>query len=192
MERERFRPWGRAGGSAGTRIRSVLNPGKETSRELGKVDVLHLKAGDVVRVVMPSGGAYGPPGERSRDAILADVQNGLLDARQAELQYGSAASTSAGRRMTHDTSGQAQAASRAPSDTFVFGPERDAYEASFPQALQRSMVDAILACPHAMRQHLRDRIWTEMVKPALAAGRRIPSAEFQSYLDALTERAGRA
>lgn len=192
MERERFRPWGRAGGGAGTKIRSILNPGKKTARELGKIDVLHLKAGDVVRIEMPSGGGYGPPSQRSPDAVLADVQSGLLDARQAEAQYSppaSASATPAGRGVA---SRQPQSATDAESDLFVFGPERDAYERSFPQALQRRMVDSLLGCPHAVRRHLRERIWVEVVKPALARRRRIDPAKFDAYLDAMTAESARA
>lgn len=157
MERERFRPWGRNGGSAGTLIRSVLNPGREDARELGKVDVLHLQQGDVVRIEMPSGGAYGAPEHRPDLARITDAENNLVMTSQSE------------------------AAGDDPP-MFVFGPERDAYERCFPQPLQRLLVDWLLERPFAIRRHLRDEVWKKLVKPRFDQGEPIDRATLEAFL----------
>ena len=46
MERYTFRPWGRLGGKAGTTGFTLLNPGTNARRNVGKIDVLYLEPGD--------------------------------------------------------------------------------------------------------------------------------------------------
>lgn len=160
MERERFRPWGRFGGCPGTRIRSVMNPGTNHARELGKIDVLHLKIGEVVRIEMPSGGGYGLRELREHLLRERDARDGFIGPVTAVSPEASAARTE-----------------------FVFGPERDHYEAIFPEPLQRKLVAVLLSGPVSTRQYLRGRIWHELVKPALETGRPVSLDELLSLLD---------
>lgn len=164
MEREIFRPWGRDGGSAGTRISSVLNPGTPREQELGKIDVLHLGPGDVVRITMPSGGGFGHPFAREPAQILRDVEDGLIAPEQAAREFGVVI-----RKGTVDETAT-RAIRQQPLSTpvtFTYGPERERYERVYPPTLQERVVAALLGYPAALRQHLRDRLWREIVKPAL-------------------------
>jgi N-methylhydantoinase B len=189
MERERFRPWGRHGGDAGTLIRSTLHPGTDRENELGKVDVLHLGPGDRVRIEMPSGGGYGPAVRRSITAIEADLRDGILGRDKVEADYAV--------RLDGETVDPAATATLranptpAPTPIFTFGPERDAYERVFPQELQRRAVEMLLKCPAAARRHLRDRLWTESVKPALEQLRPLDKSEFVAKLDGMVAQAQR-
>jgi N-methylhydantoinase B len=47
-----------------------------------------LKPGDVIDVRYPGGGGFGPPGERSPEALAADVESGLVSAELAKEVYG--------------------------------------------------------------------------------------------------------
>ena len=76
MERFRFVPWGLLGGRCGTPARTVLNFGRPDERELGKIDVVELNAGDTITILTPGGGGYGDPLERDPEAVLADVRRG--------------------------------------------------------------------------------------------------------------------
>ena len=51
LNRFHFRPWGVNGGAAGRIGEVVVNPGKPDERSIGKIKVLKLKRGDVVRMI---------------------------------------------------------------------------------------------------------------------------------------------
>src|SRR5436853_7114261 len=62
-ERRVSQPWGLAGGQPGAVGENWLLPGGDESRaeRLGDKVTLSLKAGDVLRVLTPGGGGWGPP-----------------------------------------------------------------------------------------------------------------------------------
>jgi N-methylhydantoinase B/oxoprolinase/acetone carboxylase alpha subunit len=64
-ERRTSRPWGIAGGEPGAAGENWLLPGGEEARARRLADkcTLRLQAGDVVRIVTPGGGGFGPPPE---------------------------------------------------------------------------------------------------------------------------------
>jgi N-methylhydantoinase B len=47
-----------------------------------------LQKGDLLFVDTAGGGGYGDPRERSRDLVLADIENGYITADEARLVYG--------------------------------------------------------------------------------------------------------
>jgi N-methylhydantoinase B len=47
-----------------------------------------LKKGDVVRMVTATGGGWGDPKNRSRDAVERDLLNGFITTEQAKADYG--------------------------------------------------------------------------------------------------------
>ena len=47
-----------------------------------------VKAGDRLIIETAGGGGYGPPRERSKQAIEADVRNGKVSDRAAQKVYG--------------------------------------------------------------------------------------------------------
>ena len=83
MDRFQFAPWGLAGGGPGAKARTVLNEGRPSERDLGRIDVLDVNAGDTVTIATPGGGGYGDPLEREVSAVVADVQLGLVSVEQA-------------------------------------------------------------------------------------------------------------
>lgn len=72
------------GGSDGTPNTITLN-GQPLTNPVGRHD---LNPGDVIEVDLPSGGGKYPASERSREAILTDLAEGLLTPEGAKARYG--------------------------------------------------------------------------------------------------------
>ncbi|MCW5773077.1 MAG: hydantoinase B/oxoprolinase family protein [Rhodospirillaceae bacterium] len=165
MERCVMRPWGRKGGAYGTRARTIVNEGAPDERSIGKIiDVLHLNPNDRVRIVTPNGGGYGDPLERDPALVLRDVEDELLSPADAEKHYGvvviggavDAAATKARRAE--------RAKARPEPREFDFGPERDAFEKTFPPELQDRLNKLVWSLPAGQRQYYRVRIMAAVAK----------------------------
>jgi N-methylhydantoinase B len=89
LERQRFAPWGLFGGREGGRGALVLNAGGSGQRPLGsKIAGLALREGDVVTIVTPGAGGYGPPAERDRARLARDRREGKISPEAAREAYG--------------------------------------------------------------------------------------------------------
>ena len=78
-ERRVSRPWGLAGGEPGATGENWLLPGGDEARAERLADkcTVHLKAGDVLRVLTPGGGGWGvPPTTLSASVQLAPTAAG--------------------------------------------------------------------------------------------------------------------
>jgi len=86
--RNKFPPWGLAGGMDGTpnlvEVRTM--DGKAERRGRFSNEVLH--GGDVVRFITGMGGGYGDPKKRDPQAVLNDVLDGYVTRETAERVYG--------------------------------------------------------------------------------------------------------
>jgi N-methylhydantoinase B len=84
-DRQKFAPWGLRGGKPGARGRMVVNLGRRNERVLpsGKNSGVALKAGDVLTVITPGGGGYGPPKARDPKDVRRDVEEEVI-ARKAK------------------------------------------------------------------------------------------------------------
>ncbi len=88
LDRFRCRPWGVAGGAPGGNSLAEVDAPGEATRTVGRIKVLHLRAGDVLRMRSSSGGGFGDPFEREPDRVLRDVLDELLSREDAETIYG--------------------------------------------------------------------------------------------------------
>jgi N-methylhydantoinase B len=82
--RLRSAPWGLAGGLPGGKGRFVYGPGV-TPFDHGNGE---LKAGQVVEIITPGAGGYGPPARRTPEAVRRDLAEGRIDAETARAVYG--------------------------------------------------------------------------------------------------------
>jgi N-methylhydantoinase B len=154
LERFVFRPWGIAGGAPAERARVILNRGSASERELGKIDVLEVHAGDTVTFMTPGGGGYGDAFRRDPGAVLLDVQRGFVSVAAAERDYGvvlrdgaiDAAATAALRGRK-----------RPARPAIDFGPERLRWESVFDDAAMLALNRALMALPPATRWRRRSR-----------------------------------
>jgi len=88
-EAQRFAPHGVLGGAAGTtsRHRHILADG--TVRELpSKITNVTIREGDIISLVSPGGGGYGPALERDPQAVLVDCLDGKVTREAAKAAYG--------------------------------------------------------------------------------------------------------
>ncbi len=87
-DRQRFAPYGLEGGADGTLGETLLNPGTQTEQRLDSKGVYVLAENDVVSFRCSGSGGFGPPRERDRAAVLADVHEGVVSRRTAVEVYG--------------------------------------------------------------------------------------------------------
>lgn len=114
MERERIRPRGLFGGHDGpTSAILVSRDGGETfetpTEAFGvtcnaKFSGVRLKRGDIIRVMIPGGGGYGPPLERDLERIEEDLRQGYISVEDAERDYGVVVAAD-GVRVDRDATG---------------------------------------------------------------------------------------
>lgn len=82
--RLRSAPWGLAGGLPGGEGHFVCGRGV-TPFDHGKGE---LKTGQVLEIITPGAGGYGPPARRPRDAVRRDLAEGRIDTATARAVYG--------------------------------------------------------------------------------------------------------
>jgi len=95
-DRHEFRPYGLAGGLPGAGSRFLVRragsdrwlPMEEVAGNPSKFAGLVMEEGDALMIVNGGGGGYGDPRDRARDALAADVAEGLVSVEQAETAYG--------------------------------------------------------------------------------------------------------
>ena len=84
-----FPPHGLEGGCPGAPCESVLNP-DANARQLPMLFTtpIEMRRGDLFRHVMAGGGGFGDPFTRDPDAVLMDIEDGLLSVQAASRDYG--------------------------------------------------------------------------------------------------------
>jgi N-methylhydantoinase B len=82
-------PSGVFGGKDGRRAKLIRNYGRPDQEELfSKVARVEMKVGDAMRIETPGAGGYGPPAERSLEAVARDLRSGKVTRAAAERDYG--------------------------------------------------------------------------------------------------------
>jgi N-methylhydantoinase B len=94
-DRQRFRPWGLAGGKPGAPSSNFLIS-REQTRPLAAKEYLILHQGDVLRHTLAGAGGHGDPLERDPAWVAADVADGKVSGEQARLDYGVVLDASSG------------------------------------------------------------------------------------------------
>jgi N-methylhydantoinase B len=150
LDRFRFQPWGVFGGGSGTNCVTTLNPGRE-ARNIGRIKVLTLAEGDLLRMVSSSGGGFGPPTERDPSAVLRDVLDGMLDIQAAREIYGVVIRD---RAVDGAATDALRSALAKPSEGFSVrhGPARQQYEKSWPVERSVALANRVLAAPPGLRR----------------------------------------
>jgi N-methylhydantoinase B len=161
MERFEFRPWGRKGGSAGTLGMTLFEKAGHQPESIGKIaSHLDLQPYDRIRIVTPNGGGYGDPLERDPSHVLRDFEDGFIDAAIAIKDYGVVMTKGCvDVRATQSERERLRVARKGPLPEFVFGPEREKFEAQFPASWQDELERELEAFPATLRQFWKGRVW---------------------------------
>ncbi len=157
LERFRFRAWGVQGGRAGAKGEAILNPGTPQEQKIGKIDVMHLKPGDVVRLVWPGAGGWGNPLKRDPLKVVEDVHNGFVSKKAAEEDYGVVIRDGAIDHAATRAKRELLAQRLSPTD-FDFGPEREEYERVWSPELHSCLIDILNQLPIQLRPYVRQRL----------------------------------
>jgi len=86
--RNKFPPWGLAGGMDGTPNLVEVRKSTGEAERRGRFSNEVLHRGDVVRFITGMGGGYGDPKKRDPQAVLNDVLDGYVTRETAERVYG--------------------------------------------------------------------------------------------------------
>jgi len=92
-ERGKHAPKGVCGGKPAAMNRFSYQNGKKwhTPPMVSKMVGIRLKRGERVRIESPGGGGYGKPGDRTSEAIAADIELGYVSTAAAKRDYPRAA-----------------------------------------------------------------------------------------------------
>ncbi len=86
--RNKFPPWGLAGGWPGTPNEVEIRTADGRIERRGRFSNRELKRGDVVRFITGMGGGYGDPKKRDPQKVLEDVLDGYITREVAREVYG--------------------------------------------------------------------------------------------------------
>ena len=86
-DRQKFRPWGIAGGGEALGTEYSLISGEE-KKPVRTKSMGSAKKGDVLSIRTAGGGGYGDPRERSRESIKKDIEDGKISLERAKKVYG--------------------------------------------------------------------------------------------------------
>lgn len=89
-DRGKFPPFGLQGGAPGSCavVEYTLGGKSYQPEHVTKDEGIQMRAGDLVAIGTPGGGGWGDPLSRRSEAILADLQQGLISPEQARNDYG--------------------------------------------------------------------------------------------------------
>ena len=89
IERAGCPPWGLWGGQAGAPPLNVVERGTGERLEMStSINRFPLAQGDVMTVLTPGGGGWGPPCERDPGLVEQDLARGYISPEAAQTQYG--------------------------------------------------------------------------------------------------------
>lgn len=153
MNRFVFAAWGSRGGEHGLLGKAVLNPGREDERSVGKISVLEMRRGDVIRITSPTGGGFGSPLDRDLSAIASEIENGMLSRKRAAEVYG-VAFDDAGHIDPRATQEQRSRRFSGNCEEFTFCTERVRQDQVWPVAARRELASSALELDFRVRSKL--------------------------------------
>lgn len=179
MERYLFPPAGRMGGTPGTTGYTLLNPGTSRERDIGKIDILEMDAGDVLRIGTQGGGGFGDPLERPAETVWEDVLDEYISSETAREKYGVVAGKAGKLDPARTKALRAEMLAKrgtAKLPAFTFGKARDDYHVRWPSELHDAVIQATDGLPRMLRQVFHGRLVAE-IDARLDAGAAVASTE---------------
>lgn len=190
MERYIFPPPGRLGGWPGATGYTLLNPGSPQEQDVGKIDILHMEPGDVLRIGTQGGGGFGDPLQRPMEWVVADVENELVSPTMAREAYGvvfdeQGRPDEAATRQLRQQMRQARGWTEPPA--FSFGKAREDYRQRWPVVLEDALNEAVATLPPLLRQVMHSRL-KKNIEARFKNGESVRPEDLPSILNELTAR----
>ena len=152
-----FASAGVLGGFSGATATFTTNPETPAAVEHGNRDVIKCGPGDVVRVVGPGAGGYGPPGERDPHAVLRDWRCGFVSLERARQDYGVAIRD--GRVDGAETARLRAELSMRHGQHFEHGAARTTFEKLWTRERYAALTEFLAASPVIWRHFLKQRVF---------------------------------
>lgn len=185
MNRFLFAPWGFRGGEKGLLGTTVVNPGRPDERSIGKISVLEMSRGDVVRLTSPTGGGFGNPIERSTSEVAREIESGMLTPDRAAEVY-AVAFTAEG---SIDEGATAAERLRRASDhivEFSFCSERERHDTVWPMASRRKLAELAML----YEQRIRSQLVGNIHRRKMDEGERVSAECVAALVEREAERLG--
>jgi N-methylhydantoinase B len=190
QERFKIQPWGAAGGLCGSIGSTVVNPDTPAAHDIGKIDVLALAPGDIVRICAPAGGGHGDPLDREPSLVAEDVHAGLVSPGAARDVYGVELVGSEIDPAATDALRAKLRAVRQKRNGFDYGPYRESLEQLWPPEISAECARLANSLPVSVRDYAKHVLFTSVRERAQGAP---PSeADLRAEWDALRQRLSRA
>lgn len=87
-DKHSVKPWGFKGGLPGTEASLIKNPDTAPEELPSKLNGHRFKAGESIKIMVPSSGGYGDPLERSIAKVYEDVLDEIISVETAYRDYG--------------------------------------------------------------------------------------------------------
>ena len=160
QERFKIQPWGVGGGTSGTAGATIVNPDGPAPRDIGKIDYLPLRPGDIVSIRAPAGGGHGDPLERDPELVATDVRAGLVSAGAAREAYGVVLRDGAfDQAATAVRRSEIRAARPPQSGAFDLGPFRRALDERWPVAVSGECGRLANTLPTPVRDYAKHQLY---------------------------------
>jgi N-methylhydantoinase B len=190
QERFRLQPWGVGGGFCGSTGSTLVNPDTARAQDIGKIDVLHLAPGDIVRISAPAGGGNGDPLDRDPALVARDVRARLVTDRAARDEYGVILVNGV---VDDAATGERRATllrSRGSRAGFDYGPSRRQLEEAWPLAVSAECARLANTLPIPVRDYAKHAMFD--AARTIATERTPTPADMQVACEELRKRLGRA
>jgi len=86
-DRRKFLPWGLEGGGQAAGSHLIVTSPDGSTRELPTKTVTTIYRGEEVTIQTPGGGGWGPPAQRDRESLAADLRAELISPSRAHAHY---------------------------------------------------------------------------------------------------------
>lgn len=161
QDRLRFQPWGLCGGRAGKSGDVVMNPDTADEKKLSKIEMLPVEPGEVISFRSPSGGGWGDPTDRSTDAVVCDLENGLLSSDTARRQYGVVVQHVDGSYVVDEqATAELRDTMESHGSVYDLGSSRAEYEGFWSAGASDALAHRLQSVPVSQRPSLKHRIHT--------------------------------
>jgi N-methylhydantoinase B len=178
MNRFVFAPWGFRGGEQGLLGKTIVNPGRPNERSVGKISVLELGRGDVVRFTSSCGGGFGDPLKRGIAAIASEVENGMLSRERAAEVY-AVVFDETGHIDEAATTRRRRERAKPITTDFNFCAERERQDRVWPVATRRQLASLAMSFEPRVRSQLVGNVHHRM----MAEGKLVEPERLQQVVD---------